>query len=165
MFNENRIKKLEYEIIQKEKKLNKNNIFMRHCERAMTRNIKITITFLVVGAILFVAGMKTNIDIINALFGFCVTCLMGIIAINIPLAIVAFVTEKMIEHAEEDIPDLKVELSKEKTKLYNKSHNNKEKNNKVILFPTVSKNLRNDNAVHRDKMVYKPKTLVRKKDK
>ena len=164
MFNEKNIEKLERKIIKKEKRLERMRTFEKYWVTPFKISVGVSIASLYMGLILIGIELKTNIDTTILYHIFAISSL-GSVAVGVPLAIGGFGIDSRIEDVENDLSDLKVELSKEKTKRYiNDFGNDREKDNKVVLYPTTNKSLTSDNTIYQDKTAYKPKTLVRKKD-
>lgn len=165
MFNEKNIEKLERKIIKREKKLERMRTFEKCWVTPFKISAGVSIASLYLAAIIIGIALNSNIDVTMLCYIYAVSTLSSF-AVGIPLAIGGFGINSRIEDAENDLSDLKVELSKEKAKRYiNDFCNDIEIDNKVVLYPTTSESLIDDNTIHQDKTVCKPKTLVRKKDK
>lgn len=164
MFNEKNIEKLERKIIKKEKRLERMRTFEKSWVTPFKISAGVSIASLYLAAIIIGIALNSDIDVTMLCYIYAVSTLSSF-AVGIPLAIGGFGIDSRIEDAENDLSDLKVELSKEKTKRYiNNFCNDREKDNEVVLYPTTNKSLTSGNTIYQDKTVCKPKTLVRKKD-
>ena len=164
MFNEKNIEKLERKIIKKEKRLERMRTFEKYWVTPFKVSVGVSIASLYLAAIIIGIALNSDIDVTMLCYIFAVSTSCSV-AVGIPLAIGGFGIDSRIEDAENDLSDLKVELSKEKTKRYiNDFGNDREKDNKVVLYPTTNKSLTSDNTLYQDKTTNNPKTLVRKKD-
>ncbi len=159
MFNEKNIEELRKTIAQKEKRLEKRELFQKKREIPMICCIDTGIVCSVLAPVLVAIAVKTNLDI-NAIWNIWGVITASSLVIGAPLVITSSINRDKIERAKEELKVLKEDLATKEI-LFQKDED------KAVNYSVIKDNSvisRDNSVIIQDKTAYKPKTLVRKKD-